>query len=91
MRLIDADELKKAFEEDGHLSPYIEEFIDDVPTIEPVKYGKWVDKTVWIRGIGHYKYECSCCGYVVNHKPKSRGDGKGGKYCDECGAKMECE
>ena len=63
------------------------------PTIEaePVKHGNWVDKTVWIGGIGHCRYECSRCGYVVNHKPNSRGDGKGGKYCDECGTKMGCE
>ena len=32
MRLIDANVLKAGFEEDGHLSPYIEEFIDAFPT-----------------------------------------------------------
>ena len=44
MRLIDADALKNAFEEDGHLSGYIEEFIDDMPTLDivPVVHGKWV-------------------------------------------------
>lgn len=34
MRAIDADALKNAFEEDGHMSGYIEEFIDDMPTLD---------------------------------------------------------
>lgn len=34
MRLIDADALKQAFEEDGRLSSYIEKFIDNAATIE---------------------------------------------------------
>lgn len=44
VRLIDADALKASFEEDGHLSSYIEEFIDNAPTIdaEPVRHGQWV-------------------------------------------------
>lgn len=33
MRAIDADILKAGFEEDGHLSPYIEEYIDACPTV----------------------------------------------------------
>lgn len=36
MRLIEAEVLKEAFEEDGHLSGYIEEFIDDCPTVDAV-------------------------------------------------------
>ncbi len=39
-RLIDSDLLKAGFEEDGHLSPYIEGFIDACPTVE--------DKPKWI-------------------------------------------
>lgn len=41
-RLIDADLLKAGFEEDGHLSPYIEGFIDACPTVDPVKRSKWI-------------------------------------------------
>lgn len=43
MRLIDADALKELFDEDGHLSAYIEEYIDNTPTIEadPVRHGRW--------------------------------------------------
>lgn len=36
VRPIDANTLKKSFEEDGHLSSYIEEFIDNAPTIDAV-------------------------------------------------------
>lgn len=36
MRLIDADVLKAGFEEDGHLTPYIEQYIDACPTIVTV-------------------------------------------------------
>ena len=36
-RHIDADYLKAGFEEDGHLSPYIEEYIDACPTV-----GEWI-------------------------------------------------
>lgn len=34
MRPIDADYLKAGFEEDGHLSPYVEQFIDACPTLK---------------------------------------------------------
>lgn len=37
MRMIDADVLKAGFEEDGHLTPYIESFIDACPTV-----GEWI-------------------------------------------------
>ena len=44
MRAIDADALKNAFEEDGHMSGYIEKFIDDMPTLDvaPVVHGRWI-------------------------------------------------
>ena len=35
-RTIDADLLKAGFEEDGHLTPYIENFINACPTVESV-------------------------------------------------------
>lgn len=40
-RLIDAELLKAGFEEDGHLSPYIESFIDACPTLEEKMPG-WI-------------------------------------------------
>jgi hypothetical protein len=40
MRPIDADALKASFEEDGHLSGYIEEYIDYAPTLDLAP--KWI-------------------------------------------------
>lgn len=100
MRLIDADVLQRKicgakcgceYEDCGNEGDCeFAHFIFWAPTVdaEPVRHGKWVDKTVWLRGVGLCRYECSYCGYVVDSKPGSRGSGKGGKYCDECGAKM---
>ena len=66
VRPIDANALKASFEEDGHLSSYIEEFIDNAPTIdaEPVRHGLWVleahDERVNCRW--NVTAECSeCC------------------------------
>ena len=72
---------------------FILDKLDAIPVadVQPVRHGKWIDKPVWLRGVGLCRYECSYCGYVVDSKPGSRGSGKGGKYCDECGAKMDGE
>lgn len=40
VRPIDANALKASFEEDGHLSGYIEEYIDSTPTIDYAP--KWI-------------------------------------------------
>ena len=57
----------------------------------PVVHGRWIDKTVWEGCFGHIRTQCSVCGTVYPNKPGSRGDGKGGKFCEECGAKMDLE
>ena len=84
MRLIDADALKEAFEEDGHLSGYIEEYIDNSPTVdaEPVRHGKWLLRHV---GHGHY-WECSVC-----HTNPCIYVTKDTNYCAYCNAKMDLE
>lgn len=63
----------------------------DVPSadVQPIVNAHWIDKTTWFGSIGKCCYECSECGYQIPHKPQSRGDGKGGKWCDECGARMD--
>ena len=55
----------------------------------PVVHGCWIDRTQWIGSLGRVRTECSVCGTIYQHKPGSRGDGKGGKFCEECGAKMD--
>lgn len=75
MRPIDADALKEAFKEDGHLSSYIEEFIDDAPTIT-------VDEariySIWLY-IGGGKRQCMNCGTIRTEFTR---------YCPICGAEM---
>ena len=87
-RLIDADALKEAFEEDGHLSGYIEEFIDDMPTItpEPVK-GEWERYSLTALGteIEWYRLRCSQCGLMPV------GDIRSWNFCPHCGADMRKE
>ena len=57
--------------------------------VAPVVHGCWIDKTVWYGRMGYMRTQCSVCGTVYPHKPGSRGDGKGRKFCEECGAKMD--
>lgn len=67
------------------------EAISDMPKadVQPLKHGRWIDRTEWFGRIGKCQYECSVCGYMREGKPQSRYDGKGGKFCDECSAKMD--
>lgn len=68
----------------------LEDLADEIDiAVSPVKHGRWIDKTTWFGSIGKCCYECSECGYQIPYKPQSRGDGKGSKYCDECGARMD--
>ena len=85
VRPIDANTLKKSFEEDGHLSSYIEEFIDNAPTIdaEPVRHGRWV----WLcYACGETEWACTSCANTVWLTSASRL-----KWCPNCGAKMDGE
>ena len=78
-RYIDAEELKEEFEDDGHLSGYIEDMIDDVKTadVQEVIHSKWR----W-SGSDRWNdyYTCLNCGAVAT------GDSN---YCPRCGARMD--
>ena len=97
MRLIDADALKASIEEKdrynlgGECRIIVCGVLDDAPTIDakPVVHAHWIEKTDWYFGIGQIHCTCSNCGYTVDYKPDSRGDVRGGKFCDDCGAKMD--
>lgn len=93
MRLIDANKLRKAVESlpncyNGFSDTYdkacIIGVIDEQPTIEPVKRGKWIydNQFHW------YRASCSECGYkrVTDIKAEKWNDWS---YCPNCGAKME--
>lgn len=90
MRLVDADELKKVDLFNGiwdkkngnrHFMYGIEtvvEYINSLPTIDPVKRGEWVAQDA-----GHTRFMCSACG--------SKNYWGYEKYCPNCGAKMRDE
>ena len=72
----------------------LEDMIDAVwdflpADVAPVVHGRWIDKTDWRSNIGFCCYKCSNCGYVRTSKPKTRRDGLGGNFCENCGAKMD--
>jgi len=82
MRLIDADDLITI--EYGGICFVPKEFIDDAPTIEERKKGKWIDmsdggriKTLWAE-----KYKCDKCGMYGT---------RAWKFCPYCGAEMRGE
>lgn len=68
---------------------YLKRRINSIET----KAAVWKDKSCWEFGEKFKQciYQCSNCGYEVRHDPFSRGDGRGGKYCDDCGARMSKE
>ena len=80
MRLIDADELKRvvlrAFPPVAYdQALLVGRIIDRMPTIDPVKRGRWV-----MQGTA---YGCSLCGEGVIHPFHN--------YCPNCGADMRGE
>ena len=94
MRLIDADALRDEiavlFERnpnliDGWLAYAVEDTIDDAPTIDPVKHGRWIKA----KRHGCWSYadvykQCSECGKVTFLAEKMN-------YCPNCGTRMEGE
>ena len=83
MSYIEREALKAVFEEDGHLSAYVEEMIDSIPAadVRPVVRGKWTDDSLcspdgrWgLRG-----FKCSVCGgFCIGEV----------NFCPNCGARM---
>lgn len=75
--------------------PYYEEMADnrvsvwleEVPTIDPVKHGKWIVKEKVYPDLPNdsdYRYECSLCGWEDQHNEKMIVP-----YCWHCGARMD--
>lgn len=67
----------------------VTKLLESVNTDAP--QAEWVDDTEWIGSFGMCRYTCSACGFIKNEKPFSAGNGKGSKFCEECGAKMSTE
>jgi len=87
VRLIDGARLIKKF--CGHCSikdACIEKCIDariieSMPTIDPVKHGRWIEHKGGDDYIGYPIYECSECGYDAGETATN--------YCPNCGARMD--
>lgn len=61
--------------------------IESMPTIDPVKHGKWIVKEKVYPDLPNdsdYRYECSLCGWEDQHNEKMIVP-----YCWHCGARME--
>lgn len=96
MRLIDADALKDGIMENinpylgiyesGEPRCFVREdevlrYIDDFPTIDPVKHGKWIKDDV-----GVHCSECFCGWEFLTGIPVEVYEFN---YCPNCGAQME--
>ena len=84
MRLINADYLRSTYSiTHAHFDSIesIRQWIDKVPTVdaEPVRHGRWIDKSGGIEGAWNH---CSVCG----ERAIDLYD-----YCPNCGAKMDEE
>lgn len=89
MRLIDADELKKKFQERSYWT-YTHEYgdaipigwimsgIDHAPTVEERPHGKWI----YVCCYGDEYPQCSVCGEINDVKTN---------FCPDCGADMRGE
>lgn len=92
MRLIDADELKKALNHAiwrpdwEHIRDKVLQDIDEQPTVDAVEvvHGKWeFCEEHWS---GDLTYKCSNCGDELDTLPGIEIDWD---YCPNCGAKMD--
>ena len=74
----------------GYSDTYDKAFIigvlEEVPTIDPVKHGKWIGKA--LDNFRKYEVVCSECGarYVGNYDAYDEPDDF--NYCPNCGARM---
>jgi hypothetical protein len=90
-RLIDADALKE-YIDCGHLRNPCEvcfserdvvDLIDAQPTIDAVRHGKWIDRTIKVSAeLTNIIHICSVCEEMAVGKYR---------YCPHCGARMDKE
>ena len=56
------------------------DMVDDAPTVDPVKHGRWILTDEPVFGNPYGSYRCSECGNGMPHKTL---------YCCGCGARMD--
>lgn len=96
MRLIDADELRKAFKKSLFVTDvslhYAREIIDNAPTIEERPTGEWIEKEEPFGWSDIKVAYCSVCNHSWALGELSIEEVKEDfKFCPNCGARMEGE
>lgn len=98
IRLIDGNALQRKISAlceknkeliDNWFANIIDDEIEDFPTIDPVKHGKWIKRAKtnpYVELCSDYDWECSECGKMDTHNEKVEV-----RYCWNCGARMEGE
>ena len=83
---------------DGDLHRYkraAQRIIAQLPTIDPVKYGKWIYTEVREYPVGYNLVKCSSCDWCLHSNPREKwvltaeDVARDFNYCPNCGAKME--
>lgn len=101
-RAIDADALIKVFQHksENNIFPLcLISTIEEAPTIDPVKHGKWIEKTWHSRG-GYRYLKCECGKEHCIEKPIDDivdicsecgkiNEASFRNYCPNCGARMD--
>ena len=82
MRLIDADEVVRLIQARYECPEICKREIDAIPTIDPVKHGKWEDENPIEPNPMFRAKVCSACG---------RTEGSPNDFCPYCGARMDGE
>ncbi|MCX4356853.1 MAG: hypothetical protein OSJ43_11655 [Oscillospiraceae bacterium] len=83
---IERGEMKEVLKKSGISTRFAD--IPKTADIRPERHGYWIDKTQWYGHLGRILTQCSECGFEIEGDPTSRNTGMGGKYCENCGAKM---
>ena len=82
-RLIDAEKLKKhyAWWDDDERRTLFDQIVDAQPTIDAVRHGKWIDRTIKVSAeLTNIIHICSVCEEMAVGKYR---------YCPHCGARMD--
>ena len=64
----------------------LHDMIEELPSAEPVKHGKWIDDGQYDNFFPHHEWRCSECGEHVLEIGTPWF-----KYCPNCGARMDEE
>ncbi len=61
-------------------------WIDDAPTMDSVKHGRWIEHHEPFTWMGYTTWTCSKCGYECGYEKEI---GLRTFYCPNCGCKMD--